>query len=317
MYCNRESDTTTHKACSHGRQASTQPSPTRCSLLRLLLLQRLVFLSAKSRFTCALMFFLFFFLFFFEKWDWLSPWAVFFPLSSVHAHNVQNLVDIDIFCSVLHALTRLPCPPMLRLASGFRDWLIFHVRQSCVGGIQTIHSCSLRCGLCATADSRTAAANVTGQRLFPVPQVHCCCAESRKRSLNHTAGASRRYPQYCPLRKILLFFFFKSVTICGSWSRLCFPKTHSQVHLDSWQSRPVPVRGPGPGEGRWGEVNTRKAGARKRGRQDESQEWFDFHPLHYLWDSFQRWGWDEWCACVRVCAFCVFMRACCGPAGQA
>lgn len=113
---------------------------------------------------------------------------------------------------MLHALTRLPRPPMLRLASGFRDWLIFHVRQSCVGGIQTIHSCSLRCGLCATADSRTAAvaANVTGPRLFPVPQVDCCCAESRKLSLNHTAGASRRYPQYCPLRKILSFFFFWS-----------------------------------------------------------------------------------------------------------
>lgn len=61
MYCNRESHTTTQKAFSHGRQASTQPSPTRSSLLRLLLQQRLVFLSAKSPFICALMFFLFFF----------------------------------------------------------------------------------------------------------------------------------------------------------------------------------------------------------------------------------------------------------------
>lgn len=88
-----------------------------------------------------------------KKEDWLIPFA-FFSLASMFTLS-KNLVEIDILCSVPHALTPpspLPPPPLLRQAPGLRDWFTSHVCQCYVGGTQTIHSCSLRCGLCATAD---------------------------------------------------------------------------------------------------------------------------------------------------------------------
>lgn len=187
----------------------------------------------------------------------------------------------------------LPFPPapLLRQASGLRDWFTFHVCQCCVGGTQTIHSCS--CAPRQTkigADSSTAA---TASTLLPED----VCSQSLRftavvQSLVNWAWTLPlhpwNYPEYCLFRRFCFCFqkhhslrVVKSAVLTAFF--FFFQETHSIVHLDSWQSRPVPVRGP---ERRWGEVSARKARARTRGRQDESQESFDFHPLHYLWDSF-------------------------------
>lgn len=54
----------------------------------------------------------------------------------------KNMLKQIFFAVCLTRLSPLPCSPSLRLASGLRDWFTSHVRQSRVGGTQTIHSCS-------------------------------------------------------------------------------------------------------------------------------------------------------------------------------
>lgn len=148
------------------------------------------------------------------------------------------------------------------------------------------------------ADSSTAAAAastlLTGGRLFWLPEVCCCCAvKSRQLSLYLT----RWYISENIQSIVFLFFlfwgtfpFFKKNRVCGVVKSVVLTppfsrdaqKTHSQVHLDSLTKPSGQGAVERDGEEKLAHGRQR---ARKRGGQDASQEAFDFHPLHYLWDS--------------------------------
>lgn len=155
-----------------------------------------------------------------------------------------------------------------------------------------------------------------GRRLLSVHEVHCCCSQFCKLSRYLSAGASIKYTGHCivPTRTLL---FQVATQSAGREVACLFLGTRKRRTLKSSWIADTAVRSRlrSRGETRPGAVSAEGKSKTQR-RQDESQESFDFQPLHYLWDSFERWAWDEWCgACVSAC-LCVIMCVCARVSGQ-